>query len=174
MSKGGWIKIHRKILDWCWYYDIKTFKLFMHLLLKANFKKKQWQNETVKIGEFISSYKHLAQDTGLSIHEVKTAITHLEKTGEIAKRSTTKYTVFTVTNYIKYQETRKLSNGTILYDSPLGEDWGLLDEDIGDGFDDWENEIEADESLENIIDSRPRISAKSLFKKTNPSQGSFD
>jgi hypothetical protein len=35
---SGWIKIHRSILEWEWYEDTNTFRLFMHLILKANHK----------------------------------------------------------------------------------------------------------------------------------------
>lgn len=36
----GFIKISRKILDWEWYTDINTKTLFLHCLLKANFRTK--------------------------------------------------------------------------------------------------------------------------------------
>jgi len=113
ISKIGWVKVHRKILDWCWYDDPKTFKLFIHLLLKVNFRQKDWRGITVKVGEFISSYKHLSEQTGLSIQEVKTALSKLEKTGEVKRHSTNKYTVFTVINYLKYQQTRTIM--TVLF-----------------------------------------------------------
>ena len=31
----GYIQIHRKILEWEWFDDHNTFRLFMYLLLKA-------------------------------------------------------------------------------------------------------------------------------------------
>ena len=34
----GFIKLHRKIVDWEWYDDInRNFRFIYHLLLKANF-----------------------------------------------------------------------------------------------------------------------------------------
>lgn len=38
----GYIKIHRKMLDWEWYDDIPTKTLFLHLLLTANWKDSKW------------------------------------------------------------------------------------------------------------------------------------
>ena len=48
MENTGWIKLHRKFLKWEWYSDINTKSLFLHLLLTANHKDKQWQGITVK------------------------------------------------------------------------------------------------------------------------------
>ena len=36
--KNEWIKLNRKIVNWEWYQDIATFKLFIHCLIKANWK----------------------------------------------------------------------------------------------------------------------------------------
>jgi len=146
----------------------------MHLLLKANFKKKKWRDITVEKGEFISSYKHLAKDTGLSFQQVKTAVNHLVKTGEIKTRSTNKYTVFAITNYLKYQHTRTIDDGGIIYDSPFGEDWDELDEDIGDGFDDWEDESEERKLIDKHLNNPRIVTAKELFKKTKPHQDTFN
>ena len=44
----GFIKLHRKIIDWEWYDDINTKTLFIHILLMANFEDKKWHGETVK------------------------------------------------------------------------------------------------------------------------------
>lgn len=34
----GYIKIYRQLLEWEWYDDIPTKVLFIHCLLKANFR----------------------------------------------------------------------------------------------------------------------------------------
>ena len=39
----GWIKVHRKLVDWEWYNDINVKVVFLHLLLTANHKEKQWK-----------------------------------------------------------------------------------------------------------------------------------
>lgn len=36
MSNQGWVKAYRQLLDWEWYTDVPTFKLFLHLLLIVN------------------------------------------------------------------------------------------------------------------------------------------
>ena len=43
----GWIKVHRKLVDWEWYNDINVKVVFLHLLLTANHKEKQWKGQTI-------------------------------------------------------------------------------------------------------------------------------
>ncbi len=105
MGDLGRINLHRKILGWEWYSDINTCRLFIHMLLKANWKDGKFRGTTVPRGSFVSSISKLAEETGLTNDEIRTAIKHLIDTGEITKRSTNKYTVFTVVNYNLYQIT---------------------------------------------------------------------
>lgn len=102
---SGFIKIHRKILEWPWYTDINTCRLFIHMILRANWKDGRFRDTTVPRGSFVSSIAKLAGETGLTEDEIRTAISHLIHTKEITKRSTNKYTVFTVINYALYQDT---------------------------------------------------------------------
>lgn len=101
---GNYIKIERKILDWEWWHDINTCRVFIFLLLKANWKDDMWKGVLVKRGSYISSLDKLANDTDLTRDEVRTAIKHLKNTKEITTQSTRKYTVFTVVNYDLYQD----------------------------------------------------------------------
>ncbi len=100
----GFIKLNRKFLDWGWYTDINTKIIFIHMLLKANWKDGVFRDTTVPRGSFVSSIAKLAEETGLTNDEVRTAISHLIRTKEITKQSTNKYTVFTVVNYALYQD----------------------------------------------------------------------
>lgn len=100
----GFIKLHRKFLDWSWYTDINTKIIFIHMLLKANWKDGVFRDTTVPRGSFVSSLEKLSRETGLTNDEVRTAILHLIRTKEITKQSTNRYTVFTVVNYALYQD----------------------------------------------------------------------
>lgn len=100
----GYVKIHRKILEWGWYKDINTFRLFIHMLLKANWKEGNFKGTTVPRGSFVSSYPHLAEECSLTINELRTAIKHLKSTGEVTVSTNNKYSMFTVNNYYKYQD----------------------------------------------------------------------
>lgn len=98
-----YIKLSRKILEWEWYSDINTSRLFIHMLLKANWKEGKFRGTTVPRGSFVSSIGKLAEETQLTNREIRTAISHLKMTGEVTSRAYAKYTVFTVKNYCLYQ-----------------------------------------------------------------------
>lgn len=98
-----YIKLSRKILEWEWYGNINTCRLFIHMLLKAYWKDKKIEGTVIPRGSFPSSYGRLAEETQLTVDEVRTAVKHLISTKEITKHATSKYTVFTVNNYDAYQ-----------------------------------------------------------------------
>lgn len=106
----GFIKLHRKIIEWEWYSDIYVTRLFLHLLVTANFENKKWRGIIIKRGEQVSSYKNLARDTGLSIQQVRTAIKKLKSTHELTSKATKSYTLFHLTNYSVYQDRKNDSN----------------------------------------------------------------
>ena len=103
MKSLDYIKLSRKILEWEWYSDINTKTLFLHMLLKANWKDGKFQGVDIPRGSFASSYQMLALETGLSVKNVRTSLEHLKKTGEVAVNRHPKFSVFTIKNYIKYQ-----------------------------------------------------------------------
>lgn len=103
MALGGYIKLHRKMLDWGWYDDLNVRIVFFHLLLKANFKDTEWKGISLKRGQLVTSRPHLAGETGLSERQVRTALAKLKTTGEIDAQATNNYTIITVNNYAKYQ-----------------------------------------------------------------------
>ena len=102
-SKTGFIKFYRSILDWEWYSDTNTMRIFIHCLLKANYQDKKWQGITIQRGSFITSLENLAFETGLSVMQVRTALKKLNVTNEITSQSTSRNTLITVNNYDKYQ-----------------------------------------------------------------------
>ena len=100
-----YIKLSRKILEWEWYSDTNTKVLFLHMLLKANWKDGRFQGVEIPRGSFASSYQTLALETGLTVKNVRTSLEHLKKNGEVAVNRHTKFSVFTIKNYTKYQST---------------------------------------------------------------------
>lgn len=100
---SGWIKIHRKILDWEWYDDSNTFRLFMHLILKANHKDKKYRGIIVKTGSIITGRELLSMETGLSIQQVRTCLERLKSTNEITINSSKQGTIIQIVKYKDYQ-----------------------------------------------------------------------
>lgn len=107
MQDGNYIKINRNILEWEWYKNINTCRLFLHMILKANWKDGKFEGKEIKRGSFVSSVKNLALETELTEREIRTGISHLKKTGEVTSKATNKYTIFTVVNYNIYQANDK-------------------------------------------------------------------
>lgn len=103
MNTTGQILLHRKIIEWEWYLDINTCRLFIHMLLIANWKEGHFRGTTVPRGSFVSSLDKLSEETGLTKREIRTAISHLKTTGEVTVKTTNKFSVFTVKNYNLYQ-----------------------------------------------------------------------
>ena len=99
----GWIKLHRKFLDWEWYQDLNTKAVFIHLLFKANYEEKKWHGITIGVGSLVTSIGTLADETGLSVQMVRTVLGHLKSTNEITIKATNKYTLITISNYGLYQ-----------------------------------------------------------------------
>lgn len=100
---GNYIKINRSILEWGWYGNINTCRLFIHMLLKANWKDGEFEGKVIPRGSFVSSIPKLSSETELTQREIRTAIDHLKTTGELTVKTTNKYSVFTVNNYCFYQ-----------------------------------------------------------------------
>jgi hypothetical protein len=110
---SGWIKLHRKMVDWEWYQDANTFRLFLHLLITVNYEDKKWQGVIIKKGQIITSYGHLAQQLkGFGVQSIRTSLNKLKSTGELTIKTTNKYTVITILKWNDYQHlTGKLTNG---------------------------------------------------------------
>lgn len=111
----GHIKLDRKILDWEWWSDKNTCRLFIYMLLEAEWCDSSFMGTEIKRGSFVSTLPKIAEKTGLSIKEVRTALNHLKRTGEVAVKTTNKYSVFTVNNYNRYQASgsQKGSQGAV-------------------------------------------------------------
>lgn len=109
----SFVKLYRKILGWEWYTDVPTKTLFIHLLIVANRYPTRWRGQEIKTGQKITSLANLAEETGLTLQQTRTALKKLEKNGELSIKSTNKFTLITVENYAEYQCTKDESNNQI-------------------------------------------------------------
>ncbi len=110
MIDKGWVCVHRKLLEWEWYGDINVSRLFLHLLLKANFEDKKWQGKVIRRGDLVTSRSKLSTETGLSERQIRTALTKLKSTSEITIQTTNEYTKITLCNYSLYQDKSELED----------------------------------------------------------------
>lgn len=99
----GFIKIYRSIESWDWWEDLNTFRLFMVLLINANWKTKKWRGKKIKRGQLWTSIESLSEKSGLTPMQVRTSLEKLMKTNEITNKSTNEGRLITVVNYDFYQ-----------------------------------------------------------------------
>ena len=110
-NQQGWIKLHRQILEWEWYSDNNCFRLFLHLILKANHKEKRFKGIELKVGSIVTSRDLLARETGLSSQQIRTALTKLISTNEITSVTSSQGTIIQIVSYEKYQvSTNEITN----------------------------------------------------------------
>jgi len=101
--RKGFVKIHRSIVDWEWYGDPSTRSVFLHLLFTANWKPSRLKNIDVAPGQCVTSIPSLAKDLGLSEKNVRTALSHLKATGEVADQSAGWCRLVTIVKWEFYQ-----------------------------------------------------------------------
>lgn len=109
-SGKAFIKLYKKFLEWEWYSDTNTCRLFIHCLLRANWKPTKWHGIELESGQFVTSLPNLAEETGLSVQQVRTAISKLKSTGELTDYQQGKSRVITVNNWNRYQKDNREVN----------------------------------------------------------------
>ncbi len=109
MNKG-WIKLHRQFLEWEWYDDNNTKIVFLHLLLKANHKPKNYRGLELKAGTILTGRKLLGLETKLTVRQIRTSLTKLKSTNEITIKATNRFSIITLVNYGLYQDKKEASN----------------------------------------------------------------
>lgn len=94
---------NRSIFDWKYYTDANVFRLFFHLVGKANHTQKFWRGIDIKRGELITSLEHLSNELALTVNQIRLALKKLDEHGTIKYRPTNKYTKIIIPNYDAYQ-----------------------------------------------------------------------
>lgn len=103
------VKLSRKIQSWRWYQDANTMRVFIHILLNANVYDHDFENITVKRGQWVTSVNKISEQLNISTRSIRTALNHLKSTNEVAIKTTPKYSIITVKNYNQYQKVTKCS-----------------------------------------------------------------
>ena len=100
----GFIIFKRNITENEWYSDPLTMHLYMHCMVKANYKAKRRQGIEIKRGQFVTSLASLSVETGLTVKQVRSAIKKLGDTGYISVESNSRYSLITVLGYDEEQD----------------------------------------------------------------------
>ncbi|KAA0941591.1 DnaD domain protein [Sporosarcina sp. ANT_H38] len=113
---AGWISLHRKLMDNPIYSNAHMLKLWIHCLMKASHKEHDHLvgNQMVKleVGQFVTGRNALADEfnKGAKKDDVVSAITlwrwlkNFEEWQMLNIKTTTKYSVVTVSNWSEHQQ----------------------------------------------------------------------
>jgi hypothetical protein len=102
-SPVGWIRLHKKLIGWGWYADGNTLRVFLHLLLTANYKPSEFLGRTIDRGQAVFGLQSLADVLKLSVRQVRVALEHLKTTGEVTIETTNRFSIATLVKYSDYQ-----------------------------------------------------------------------
>ena len=101
-----WVKLYRKIEQWCWYTHPKMVHLLIHFLIKA----KAILSGNDFTFQLETSYNLLSKETGISVQSVRTCIKKMQSSGviEFLPSPTNLFSTIRVCNYENYQVTNKV------------------------------------------------------------------
>lgn len=108
MEHNGWIKLHRKLLDKGYWDRSQYVHLWLHLLLSANHKPKEYMTNgniiLIKEGQLLTGRKQLSLATGIPQTTIEDILKVFEKEQQIRQQKTTKYRLITILHWKEYQE----------------------------------------------------------------------
>ena len=111
MSRGGYVKVDRKMLESDLIHEPVTFTVFMYLLLSANYREGEYNGQQIHRGESVVSYPRIASATGVTERQARTALSKLVKSGRVSVKRYPKFSVVTLLNYDKYQSVSDKKSG---------------------------------------------------------------
>lgn len=114
MDKGEtWLKLYRSMLDWEWYGDPVTKIVFLHLLLIVNTAPQRRRGILVPAGAIDITQQQLAQQSNLSIMQVRRAIRNLQNTSEITVSRHHDFSVISIVRWDDYQSRQQSKQQSI-------------------------------------------------------------
>lgn len=110
----GWIKLHRKLIEKGYYKRSQYVHLWVHLLLIANHKPREFMFNghmiMVKEGQMITGRKQLVEETGIPATTIERILEVLENEHQIGQQKTTKYRLITIVNWESHQKVDNTSD----------------------------------------------------------------
>ena len=99
----GWIKLHRKLLEWEWHDVPAMMTIWMHLLMLANNRDREWHGTKIVRGQFATSLSNLSAMTGLTVKQVRLCLQRLKDSKQICTKRANKFTIITICKFESYQ-----------------------------------------------------------------------
>lgn len=98
----GYVKIFRSILEWEWVGSANMLGFWVYLLMKAETSPRKWKGMVIERGQIVTTIKELADESGLSVQQIRTILGRLSVTNEITNKTTNKFTIITICKYDRY------------------------------------------------------------------------
>jgi len=153
---GRFIKLHDKILNWEWYRNTNVKVVFLHLLLKANYKDMSFEGRIIHRGQLVTSIPKLASELMLSARQIRVSLEHLKMTGEVSSTTCRRYRIITVIHYDEYQSGGS-QNGSLMTGKTAGK--RQADDSLMTASIEYIENIEKDRNIESPS-SRERTAAR--------------
>lgn len=107
---NGWIKLHRKLLEWEWFDDPSVLKIWLWLLFSVNHETKRWRGMVIKQGQRLTSIRQICVALRMGPETVIKSLDKLKRTGEIKISSEgNNGSLITIVKYSDYQSIDKNS-----------------------------------------------------------------
>ena len=110
----GYIRLHRRILSSSIIKKPTLFHFWIWCLLKATHCEYKtivgYQEITLQPGQFIFGRYAASKETGLSERCIRTCIKTLKSTGNMTIKTTNKFSIITICNWGKYQNTEHIND----------------------------------------------------------------
>lgn len=158
MKAIGYIRLSREFMNWRWYTNPNTMRVYLHLLMMANFCEAEFETHIVKRGQLVTNIKSLCEQLGMTTQSVRTALRHLKLTNDITISTTAKYSIITILNYEQYAS----ATNTVTNEQPA------VNNQITTNQQQYNNKKKYNKSINNDVTDKSCIvealEKKSLFK----------
>lgn len=115
---GTYIKLYRKMTEWEWYDDTNCVRVFLHLMLKANWNDSTYKGYDIPRGSIVTGRKALSEQLGLSEQTIRTTIKKLVNSQSINQQVTSKFSILSVCQYDTYNPDKNAANHKVTTDQP--------------------------------------------------------
>lgn len=104
---SGYVKIYRTLMSKGYYSDSEYVHLWVHLLMKATYCKKEYlfnnKIEHLKPGQFITGRHSLVKETGINRSKIERILKCFESEHQIEQQTTNKFRIISILNWDEYQ-----------------------------------------------------------------------
>lgn len=119
---SSWVKVSRKLLTSAIASKPEYLAVWMHLILTASYKSGEILvgRQVVKLepGQLVFGRLKFSQQIGVSEQVLRSALKALENLQQITIKSHSKYSIISITNWARYQDTQPANNQQLTSNQP--------------------------------------------------------